>query len=70
VLVAIDGLRVTSSNLETILGRYSLGQRAVVHAFRRDELLEIPLELDEPATLQWRLVASPGRHRLRRAWLS
>ena len=39
VLVAFDGIRVTSSNLDGLLSRYKVGQQVTVHAFRRDELM-------------------------------
>jgi len=39
LLVAIDGLRVTATNLETLLSRYGVGSNVKVHAFRRDELM-------------------------------
>ncbi|MEV4783819.1 M61 family metallopeptidase [Burkholderia sp. LMU1-1-1.1] len=39
LLVAIDGLRVTATNLETLLSRYGVGSNVEVHAFRRDELM-------------------------------
>jgi predicted metalloprotease with PDZ domain len=39
LLVAIDGLRVTAVNLETLLSRYGVGSTIEVHAFRRDELM-------------------------------
>ncbi|NRR33920.1 M61 family metallopeptidase [Oxalobacteraceae bacterium] len=45
LLVAIDGLRVNATNLETLLGRYGVGSRVTVHAFRRDELMEFEVEL-------------------------
>ena len=38
VLIAIDGLRVTGSNLDSLLARYLPGAKVEVHAFRRDEL--------------------------------
>ena len=38
LLVAIDGLRVTPGNLDTLLSRYQVGATVEVHAFRRDEL--------------------------------
>jgi len=46
VLVAIDGLRVTGSNLDTLLSRYRAGERIEVHAFHRDELRSFKLKLD------------------------
>jgi predicted metalloprotease with PDZ domain len=43
LLVAIDGLRVSMTNagssLETLLGRYRVGDTVVIHVFRRDELM-------------------------------
>ncbi|GGZ02475.1 M61 family metallopeptidase [Pseudoduganella plicata] len=47
LLVAIDGLRVTGnpSNLETLLGRYKVGETIEVHAFRRDELMTFAVQL-------------------------
>jgi predicted metalloprotease with PDZ domain len=41
ILVAIDGLRVTHSNLDNLLGRYRAGDLVTVHAFRRDELFSV-----------------------------
>lgn len=48
VLVAIDGLRVTGSNLDVLLSRYLPGAKVEVHAFRRDELRTTQLKLDGP----------------------
>ena len=45
VLVAVDGLRVTSRTLEPRLEKFRPGARARVHAFRRDELIEIDVVL-------------------------
>ena len=39
LLVAVDGLRVTATNLETLLSRYGVGSVIEVHAFRRDDLM-------------------------------
>ncbi|MFC0402272.1 M61 family metallopeptidase [Paraburkholderia rhizosphaerae] len=55
VLVALDGLRVTGSNLDALLGRYVPGAKVEVHAFRRDELRVVQLKLDEPDVLRYRL---------------
>lgn len=38
-LVALDDLRITASNLDTLLGRYRAGDVVQLHAFRRDELM-------------------------------
>ena len=45
LLVAIDGLRVTATNLETLLSRYGVGSDVEVHAFRRDELMTFSMTL-------------------------
>jgi predicted metalloprotease with PDZ domain len=39
LLVAIDGLKVTQDNLDKLLTRRKPGDEAVIHAFRRDELM-------------------------------
>ncbi len=38
VLIAIDGVRITRDNIETLLTRYGAGDQMVVHAFRDDKL--------------------------------
>ncbi|MES2351684.1 MAG: PDZ domain-containing protein [Pseudomonadota bacterium] len=45
ILIAIDGLRVNASNLETLLSRYGIGSTVEVHAFRRDELMTFNMAL-------------------------
>jgi predicted metalloprotease with PDZ domain len=45
VLVAVDGLRVTATNLDALLGRYAVGAAVEVHAFRRDELMTFRVTL-------------------------
>jgi predicted metalloprotease with PDZ domain len=72
VLVALDGLRVTGSNLDALLARYRPGDKVEVHAFRRDELRAVRLKLDGPDVLRYRLVAQdkPAAQRTARAaWL-
>jgi predicted metalloprotease with PDZ domain len=48
VLIAMDGLRVSETSLKNQLGRKRPGDRVSVHAFRRDELLTIDIELEAP----------------------
>ena len=47
VVIAIDNLRVNGapSNVDTLLGRYRVGDRVTVHAFRRDELMAFDVTL-------------------------
>ncbi|WP_248320564.1 PDZ domain-containing protein [Caballeronia sp. Sq4a] len=61
VLVAIDGLRVTGSNLDALLSRYLPGARIEVHAFRRDELRRTEVRLDAPEVSRYVLTAMDGR---------
>ncbi|CAB3762634.1 M61 family metallopeptidase [Paraburkholderia solisilvae] len=55
VLIALDGLRVTGTNLDALLGRYVPGAKVEAHAFRRDELRVVQLKLDEPEVLRYTL---------------
>jgi predicted metalloprotease with PDZ domain len=61
VLVAIDGLRVTGSNLDGLLSRYLPGAKVEVHAFRRDELRRTELKLDAPEVTRYTLSPVDGR---------
>ncbi|WP_051532231.1 M61 family metallopeptidase [Brackiella oedipodis] len=57
ILVAIDHLRVSGNNLETLLQRYQAGQRAVIHVFRGDELCAFEIKFAAPDTeyeLYWK----------------
>lgn len=55
VLVAVDGLRVSQSNLDTLLARYAPGESLTVHAFRRDELLSVTLTLPQAVRGKWEI---------------
>ena len=74
VLIAIDGLRVTGTNLDALLGRYQAGATVDIHAFRRDELRLARVKLDPPEVTRYKLVAgeekrgAPAR-RARERWL-
>lgn len=73
VLVAIDGLRVTGSNLDTLLSRYLPGARVEVHAFRRDELRTTQLKLDGPEVGRYVLSVTDKRaaaRNWRERWLA
>ena len=72
VLVAIDGLRVTASNLDTLLQRYRSGDAVSLHAFRRDELMSFDVELRPESAPQVSLEIHEkpiAGVKLRNAWL-
>jgi predicted metalloprotease with PDZ domain len=72
-LVALDGLRIGSSNLEQLLSRYAAGATVDLHAFRRDELMRFAVTLDEPRPHQITLSMAPDANaatkRARQSWL-
>ena len=72
VLVAIDGLRVNANNLDVLLGRYRIGDKIGIHAFRRDELLMFTATVaapDAPAVSLATEDKPVAAVRLRQAWL-
>ena len=73
LLVALDGLRVSPANLDTLLARYAPGDTVVLHAFRRDELISVTALLQPALPARWTLRAetrtTPAIRRLRSAWL-
>jgi len=71
-LIAVDGLRVTGTNLDALLARYRPGDKVEVHAFRRDELRTAKLKLDGPEITRYRLTAAAkpaAVSKAREAWL-
>ncbi|AKJ69930.1 peptidase M61 [Pandoraea thiooxydans] len=70
-LVALDGLRVTASNLDKLLARYRPGDDVRLHAFRRDELHEYVATLSAPEPARYRLsvVKEHGAAARRARWL-
>jgi predicted metalloprotease with PDZ domain len=71
-LVALDDLRITASNLDALLARYSIGDVIHVHAFRRDELMqfEVCLQSDTAPQLTLMMKDKPAAGvKLRDAWL-
>jgi len=72
-IVAIDGIKATSELLRTRLERGPAGTGVRIHAFRRDELQERTVTLDEPAhdTCVLRLLDAPEAETAARrlAWL-
>ncbi|GIZ53508.1 M61 family metallopeptidase [Noviherbaspirillum aridicola] len=72
VLIAMDGLRVTASNLDKLLSRYRVGDTVLLHAFRRDELIAFSTELmaDDTPRVAFEVQEKPAAlARMRRAWL-
>jgi hypothetical protein len=72
VIVAVDGFKASAKNLEKQLARFKAGDKVAVHAFRRDELLQVQIELRASPLDTCALVVS-GSDRAaanrRRAWL-
>jgi predicted metalloprotease with PDZ domain len=73
LLVAVNGLRVTATNLDAVLSRYRAGDIVAVHAFRRDELMTFSVVLAQGDAPQFVLeaqekAAAPTRKRAR--WLA
>jgi predicted metalloprotease with PDZ domain len=73
-VVALDGLKATTESLRALLERRAPGDALRVHAFRRDELVELDVVLAEPSldTCYLALIDSPTDEvRIRRdAWLA
>jgi predicted metalloprotease with PDZ domain len=71
-LVALDDLRITASNLDSLLARYRIGDVVVMHAFRRDELMtfEVSLQPDTAPQVTLAMQEKPvAGVKLRDAWL-
>lgn len=73
VLVAVDGLKIDTDNLDTLLRQYRPGEGVDIHLFRRDELMLFKLELQSPPldTVELKLcdVADEEMIVSRNAWL-
>ena len=74
VLVALDGLRVTPTNLDKLLMRYTPGDTLQALAFRRDELMPFSITLAATPPSKFALTldpkASAGAVRMRARWLA
>jgi predicted metalloprotease with PDZ domain len=73
VIVAIDGLRASAEGVGQLLARRTPGERVVVHAFRRDELMafEVALEAAPQDTCHLAFASDAPADALerRRGWL-
>jgi predicted metalloprotease with PDZ domain len=57
VLLALEGQRITATNLESLLQRHAPGERVTLHVFRQQLLLSFDVELESAAPV---LVLKPG----------
>lgn len=72
ILMAVDGLRVSATNLDALLARYRVGDTVVLHVFRRDELMMFDVTLapdDAPQTTLTAQAKPATAARMRAAWL-
>jgi predicted metalloprotease with PDZ domain len=71
IVIAIDGLRVTSETFDNQLSRCKPGETVPVHAFRRDELHVVDLTLEAARADEWSLsvTRNPAGARARKRWL-
>jgi predicted metalloprotease with PDZ domain len=72
ILIAVDGLRVSATSIETLLGRYRAGDKVLLHLFRRDELMVCEATLAPDDTPQTTLTSQQkpmAAARMRTAWL-
>jgi len=73
VLIAIDGIKVNSENLDQLLGAAKIGTTVHIHAFRRDELrrFEVEMRPSEPNTCYLSLLEENGQEQEsgQQAWL-
>lgn len=72
VFIAVDDLRVTASNLDTILKRYRNGDVVRIHVFRRDELMLFTAQIKADSAPQFVLSLQEkpvAGAKLRQSWL-
>lgn len=68
VLIAIDGMRITATNIEQILSRYAEGDQLVVHAFRDDSLMVWAMLIGQSPEVLSTVALKPTA--LGKAWLA
>ena len=69
LLVAIDGIKVTSGNFDGLIAAAPAGEKLKIHAFRRDELMVFDLKMQLANADTWGLRVS-GESAARKAWLA
>jgi len=45
IIIAIDSIKISKTNLEKLIQSYSINDILIIHVFRRDELMEVKLKL-------------------------
>lgn len=72
VLLAIDGLRATPTNIAKLLKPYSLGDTVTLHAFRRDELMvfEATLQAEQAPNMRLTERKTPKAAGRQNMWLT
>ena len=68
ILVAIDGIRIHGTQLETLLSRYQVGDQVDLHVFRHDELRLYPVRLGAPEVDYCSLTPISGKRQAIGAW--
>ena len=70
VIIAVDGLQATTSNIDNLLSGFLPGEVMEIHAFRRDELMrfKVKVEVTEASTA-FLTIAKGGLTEKGRAWL-
>jgi predicted metalloprotease with PDZ domain len=73
VVIALDGIKVTATNLDRLLEMAQIGQMAEVYAFRRDELMRFQVEMRTPEPnscyLWLQQDATKKQHLRQQSWL-
>ena len=67
-VIALDSMRTSGHRLETLLARYQPGDEVVVHAFRRDQLMQFRVRLARQLPVRWILNAAPAAGRTQLSW--
>lgn len=74
VVIAVNGLRITSGNLDKAIAGYAAGDSVQLHAFRRDELMTFAVTLQAAAADTCYLAdveaPEPRQQQRRDAWLA
>lgn len=70
VIIAVDGLQATQSNIDNLMANFLPGEIVEVHAFRRDELMKFKVKVapSEPSTA-YLTIAKGGLTEKGKAWL-